>query len=155
MPVWMTLLALAVGAWLLASQGVLRRRVSALEGIAPMLRADTEVVAKALSLRGQTLALLVDDKCLACREVYEQFCAMTSPYRMIVVTESPAVAEIIRRIPVSTEPELVGHGRAFRAMDIGIKPALVLLDRRGSMLDSSPVGSSDRLAVLFRELTEA
>lgn len=142
---WALLAAVPILGWLLFDHLTLRRRVFAVEAVAPMLRVHTQRVAKALALRGPTLALLVDDRCITCRDVYRRFCEAPTPLRRIVIGESDRVISTFRNLGSQGTAELYGKADVFVALDNGVHPSLLLLDFRGVVLECTPIGSVEAL----------
>jgi hypothetical protein len=149
---WLILAAVPLLGWLLADHISLRRRVAALEGVAPMLTVHSKRVVRSLSLRGPTLVLLVDDLCLGCRDVYMRFQEVPVDPRRVVLADSERSIAAFRALPAKGDADLYGDPRSFATLDNGIHPSLLALDFRGAVLQCTPIGSVEQLDAVLSSI---
>lgn len=150
---WLAIVVLA-----LALAGVIRQVRDLAHAVRSRGRSPLVLRSEAIpSLRStdgtsRTVLLVVDDVCTTCRHVAPEFAAMAknaagTQFRVLTYAEGTRAWLDGAEIVVNVDEE------AYRRLNVPWRPALVLVDIDGTVLEAKPVGSVESLRRTVEEYT--
>jgi len=123
-------------------------------GLPPRYGSAALPALRSMSGANRTVLLVVDDACATCRLIFPEYAAQArdipgQEFRVLTYTESSRSWLDGAGVRVDVDPD------AFGQLDLPWRPALVLIDSDGSVLDARPVGSVQSLQRTVDEFCKA
>lgn len=123
-------------------------------GLPPPYGSATLPALQSMSGANRTVLLVVDDACATCRLIFPEYAAQArhvpdQEFRVLTYAESSRSWLDGAGVRVDVDPD------AFGQLNLPWRPALVLIDSDGSVLDARPVGSVQSLQRTMDEFCKA
>ncbi|HEX2299228.1 MAG TPA: hypothetical protein VHH34_12060 [Pseudonocardiaceae bacterium] len=142
---WLAIIVLAF-----ALAGVLRQLHDIREtmrhgrGLPPRHGSGAIAALRSASDTDRSILLVVDDACATCRLIFPEYAAQAREipgreFRVLTYSEASRAWLEGAGVRVDVDPD------TFRQLDLPWRPALVLIDPDGTVLDARPVGSAQSL----------